>query len=100
MKTKYIQEIYYIAVFDSRNHAVQLYQYLLSRKLHQFQLIPTPCTLKAGCSYSIRFDVLEDYYILLIEAGKVNKKITSVYEAKRINKTRVLTQIEFKSETS
>ncbi|SDK54799.1 DUF3343 domain-containing protein [Natronincola ferrireducens] len=94
MGAKYVQNIYYIAVFDSRNYAVQLYQHLKRMRYKQFQLVSTPCVLNAGCSYSIRFDELEDYHILSREAEKLKKDIISIYEAKRVDRNRVLKQLD------
>lgn len=94
MKEKYIQDQYYIAVFDSRNHAMQLYQYLKKNNFSQFQLITTPCKIKAGCSYSIRFNKLEDYNLLLLEATKISKKISAIYMVRRVNKKRILKKLD------
>lgn len=93
--SRYIKDIYYIAVFDSKNHAVQLYQHLKRMRFNQFQLIPTPSMLKVGCSYSIEFDELEDYRLLVEEAEGIDKRINSVYEVKRENRNRVLKKLEF-----
>lgn len=93
MNRRQIEDIYYIAVFDSRNHAMQLYQHLKKNNLYQFQLISTPCKIKAGCSYSIKFTDLKDLELLKSEALNINKNITSIYLAERVNKTRVLKKI-------
>lgn len=93
MKEKYIQDQYYIAVFDSRNHAMQLYQHLKRNNFSQFQLIATPCKIKAGCSYSIKFNKLEDYDLLLAHATKIKKKISAVYIAEKVNRNRVLKKL-------
>ncbi|MCC5911508.1 MAG: DUF3343 domain-containing protein [Clostridiaceae bacterium] len=95
MRQVHLSDKYYIAVFDSKNHAVQVYQYLKQKKYQQFQLISTPCRIRAGCSYSIRFLTLEDYDILLKEVGDINKKIASIYEAEKVDKKRVLKELKF-----
>ncbi|AOY76973.1 DUF3343 domain-containing protein [Clostridium formicaceticum] len=94
MQQKSIIDKYYIAVFDSRNHAMQLHQHLKKMNLNQFQLISTPCKIKAGCSYSIKFLNLEDAKVLMEEADKMKKKISSIYSAERINKARVLKKLK------
>ena len=94
MKGKYMQDQYYIAVFDSRSHAIQLYNYLRKNRFYQFQLISTPCKIKAGCSYSIKFNNLEDHNILVDESNKIRKVISSIYMVQRINKNRVLKKLD------
>ncbi|AKL95208.1 hypothetical protein CACET_c17600 [Clostridium aceticum] len=94
MQQKSIVDKYYIAVFDSRNHAMQLHQHLRKARLDQFQLISTPCKIKAGCSYSIKFLNLEDAKKLMEEAEKIKKKVSSIYSAERVNKTRVLKKLK------
>jgi len=85
---------YYLAVFESRNHAIYFYQHLLMRRLYNFELVPTPCSLKAGCSYSIKFDSLDDYDTLEKEADVINKKITSLYIVESIDRKRYLRKIK------
>ncbi len=46
---------HYLAVFESRNHAILVYSLLEEGGQGQFQLIFTPCSLQAGCGYSIRY---------------------------------------------
>lgn len=94
MKEKQIQDKYYIAVFDSRSHAIQLYQRLKKMHYNQFKIISTPCIIKTGCSYSIRFDTLEDYHILMEEAKKINKIPSKAYTIERINKQRVISKLD------
>ena len=72
MERKYIRDKYYIAVFQSRNHALQLYQYLNRQKYTQYELISTPCKIKAGCSYSIKFIDLNEHELLKNVANKAN----------------------------
>ncbi|WP_244272617.1 DUF3343 domain-containing protein [Natronincola peptidivorans] len=88
------EESYYIAVFESKNHALQTYQHLEGLNLQQFQIIATPCKIKAGCSYSIRFDALEDLDVLIRETKRVHKKIASVYYVERTNRIRSFKKIK------
>lgn len=89
-----MEDIYYIVVFNSRNRGMQLYQYLKSRGYNQFQLIATPCKVKAGCGYAIKFNNLGDYYILNEVGKKINIHVLNLYEAKRKDRRRVLKKID------
>lgn len=46
---------YYLCVFESKNHAVYLMTALEGAGYKNFQLVSTPCGIKAGCSYCVRF---------------------------------------------
>lgn len=46
---------HYLCVFESKNHTLYLMKELESSVHKNFQLVSTPCGLKAGCSYSIKF---------------------------------------------
>jgi hypothetical protein len=91
---KQIESKYYLAVFESRNHAIQLHQYLQRSKLMQFELVSTPCKIKAGCSYSIKFDNLNELEILLMEARAFKKEIASVYLVQRSYGKRVIKKLD------
>jgi len=94
MERRYMKDKYYIAVFQSRNHAIQLYQYLNKQKYNQYELISTPCKIKAGCSYSIKFTDFNDYKLLENIATKSGRNILAIYEISRQNGKRVLNKIE------
>jgi len=98
MERRYMQDKYYIAVFQSRNHALQLYQYLNRQKYSQYELISTPCKIKAGCSYSIKFTDLKDHEFLQNLANESNRNILAIYEIVRQNGRRVLNKLDLKSQ--
>lgn len=91
---KQIERNYYLAVFESRNHAIHLHQYLQRNKLMQFELVSTPCKIKAGCSYSIKFDNLNELDLLVREARTINKEIASVYVVERSYGKRVIKKLD------
>ncbi|GAB6087941.1 DUF3343 domain-containing protein [Alkaliphilus crotonatoxidans] len=78
METKY-----YLAVFDSKNHAIYVHQLLRKKKIEGFELVSTPCKIKSGCSYSIKFSDFELHRVLTEEAASINKKIAAFYEVNR-----------------
>lgn len=84
---------YYIAVFHSRNHALQLYQTLKKKGLNHFELVSTPSRLKAGCGYSIKFKDMEDYNVLNKYAELTKRAISEVYSVKREDGKRVLKKL-------
>jgi len=98
MERRYITDKYYIAVFQSRNHAIQLYQYLSRQNYKQYELISTPCKIKAGCSYSIKFTDLKDYDFLQDLAEKSNRSILAIYEVARRSGRRVLNKLDLEKD--
>lgn len=74
---------YYLAVFDSKNHAIYVHQYLKKKKLEGYELVSTPCVIKSGCSYSIKFVNFQLHKELIEQAGEINKKIAAFYEVNR-----------------
>ncbi|QUH20604.1 DUF3343 domain-containing protein [Alkaliphilus sp. B6464] len=96
MERRYMKDKYYIAVFESRNHAIQLYQYLSRQHYSQYELVSTPCKIKAGCSYSIKFTDLKDYEFLKNLADKSARNILNMYEISRQNGKRILSKLDLK----
>lgn len=70
---------YYIAVFKSRNYAVQLYYKLEKGGYSMFQLISTPCQLRGGCSYSIKFTKLNDLNYFKNFSPDFEQEISGIY---------------------
>ena len=72
-------ENYYLCVFESKNYAILLYTLLEAEVKNIFQLVSTPCGLKAGCTYSIR--IPHKNYISLIksEVEASNLKEPKIY---------------------
>ncbi len=76
---------YYIAMFATKNHAVQVYYVLEKKGFANFQLISTPCRLQPGCGLCIRFNSLEDLKKLRRITNQYNRKIKQVYYIERKN---------------
>lgn len=85
---------YYIAVFGSRNYAIYLYHYLNKNKLSQYELVPTPCKIKAGCGYSIQFEDFKHYSFLQKLAERNNIQILAIYAINRRRGRRTLKKID------
>ncbi|WP_192930138.1 DUF3343 domain-containing protein [Alkaliphilus pronyensis] len=85
--------LYYIAVFESRNHAIYLYQHIKRNGIHEYELVSTPCQIKSGCSYSLKFKNLEDYKLVQEEAQKIKCKILSVYSVEKLKGKRILKKL-------
>ncbi|MCF6464134.1 putative Se/S carrier-like protein [Clostridium sp. Cult1] len=74
---------HYICVFKSKNMAVYTLT-ILERLGHKnFQLVSTPCGIKAGCSYSIKFSNIKYLNILRKEAMKIGAEIENIYLIER-----------------
>ncbi|CCQ97599.1 conserved hypothetical protein [[Clostridium] ultunense Esp] len=84
---------HYICVFKSKNMAVYMLT-ILERLGHKnFQLISTPCGIKAGCSYSIKFSNMRYFTIIEREAIKIGAEIEGVYLAERRNGRRIIKKV-------
>ncbi|WP_041720746.1 DUF3343 domain-containing protein [Alkaliphilus metalliredigens] len=98
MYEKLIHQEYYLMVFHSKSYVVQLYQYLRRNYENKFDLISTPCRLKAGCSYSLRFYQLDDLNIIKNILAEQPQHFSTtkgvVYLSQRVNKRRTFTKIE------
>lgn len=74
---------YYLAVFKSKNYAVQLHYKLEKAGYGIFQLVSTPCQLKGGCSYSIKFYKLSDVNYLKKYSTDFDEDISGIYYAEK-----------------
>ena len=88
-----METVYYLAVFDSKNHAIYLQQFLRRKNYSGFELVSTPCKIKAGCSYSIRFTNLEQRDILIEASDAIGKPIAGFYEVSRTYGRRIINKI-------
>jgi len=87
---------YYIAVFASKNHAVELH-HILARKGYNYELISTPCQLTAGCSYSIKFTHIQSIKHIIDTANEYNKEIKDIYKIYRRDGKKVAERVVKKS---
>ncbi|SCG83252.1 hypothetical protein DW1_1682 [Proteiniborus sp. DW1] len=90
---------YYIAVFKSRNYAVQLYYKLEKGGYSMFQLISTPCQLRGGCSYSIKFSKLNDLNYFKRFSPDFDQEIFGIYYVDKRNGTKIYEPISLNKST-
>lgn len=50
-----IRKNYYLCVFNSRSHTLFVYNLFEKEGKDIFQLVATPCVLRTGCGYAIKF---------------------------------------------
>lgn len=72
-------ENYYLCVFESKNHALLLYTLLESTSNNVAQLVSTPCSLKVGCTYSIRIPHKSYLSIIKNEAESIGIQAPRIY---------------------
>lgn len=72
-------EKYYVAIFKSKSHAIQVIYVLENLGYKNFQLISTPCEIQAGCGFSIKFDEIKYLEILKKEVICLHLNIESFY---------------------
>ncbi len=80
-----MNESYHIAVFETKNKAVFLYSILETIGYRNFQLISTPCVIKAGCNYSIKFGDRRYIDVIVNEAMELGLDIPDIYFAEKKN---------------
>ncbi len=74
---------YYISIFETKNKAVFLYSVLETMGYRIFQLISTPCAIKAGCNYSIKFPDKSHIDILINTAKEIGIEMPDIYYAEK-----------------
>lgn len=90
-----MEEKYYIAVFKSKNYAMQV-NYVLEKLGHkEFQLISTPCEIKAGCNYSIKFLNLDDFEKIKEVSIKLDVAIDDLYRIQRKDGRKVIKNLNY-----
>lgn len=87
---------YYLAVFKSKNHAIQLSSILQKKGYAKFQLISTPCRIKPGCSYSLKYEKPTDIQYIKREAENLSDLINGIYKVQRINGKKQYKEIHYR----
>ncbi len=80
-----MRDNYYLSVFKTKNQAVFLYSTLETMGYKVFQLVSTPCIIKAGCNYSIKFSDRRYVQIILNIAKDLEIEVPDIYFAEKIN---------------
>lgn len=84
---------YHICVFNTKNMAIYTFSILEGLGHKNFQLISTPCEIKAGCSYSIKFSNIRYLDILEKEAKEIGAEIQGVYLVERKEGKRTIEKV-------
>ena len=86
--------MYYIAVFKSKNHAMNIF-YALESKFPSLRLISTPAKISGGgCSFSIRFDDLNKLKYFKDVNKNVGEVIFAIYQVERSKKKDLYKEID------
>lgn len=88
-----LNDKYYICIFNTKNMAIYTFSILEGLGYKNFQLVSTPCEIKAGCSYSIKFSNIRYLDVLKKQAQKINAIIQDVYLVERKDRKRILEKI-------
>lgn len=91
-KTYINNQKYYLAILNSKNHAIKIFYTLQKKGIGHFNLVSAPCQLKKGCNYSLKFDNIDHFNILadLLE----DKSNVELYQVVRSNGTKHLNKID------
>ncbi|NLK44059.1 MAG: DUF3343 domain-containing protein [Tissierellia bacterium] len=76
---------FYISVFETKNKAIFLFSTLESKGYRGIQLVSTPCSIKAGCNYAIKFVNKKYIDIIKKEGEELGIYNIDIYFARRIN---------------
>ncbi|HEY8361479.1 MAG TPA: DUF3343 domain-containing protein [Tissierellaceae bacterium] len=76
---------FYLSVFQTKNQAIFLHSRLQSKGHTGVKLVSTPCSIKAGCNYSIKFRNKNYIDILKKEAKEIGIDKIDFYYANRVN---------------
>jgi hypothetical protein len=87
------EETYYIAVFKSKNHAIQVFSLLEKLGYKKFKLIPSPTSIGVGCNYSIKFKDINDLNIIKQQIYGTNIRIEAVYMHEKKNRIKNISYI-------
>lgn len=90
-----VKDKYYICVFDSKNKAIYLHSILDKTGNKNFQLISTPCRIKAGCNYSIKFMHISHLQTIKRKAEELNLGKYRVFHVENINRNFKYEEIKF-----
>lgn len=86
---------YYLAIFKSKNHAIQLNSRLEKKGYRKFQLISTPCKIKHGCSFSLKYEKPTDLQYIKREMENLKELISGIYHVQRINGQKQYKEIHY-----
>lgn len=84
---------YYFVIINTRNQAIALYYSMERRALPFYQLISTPCHIRAGCNYAIKFNTLKHYQILKKEAALHKVQLGELYHFHYVKGKRVYDKV-------
>lgn len=84
---------HYICVFKTKNMAIYTLTTLERLGYKNFQLISTPCEIKAGCNYSIKFNDIDYLDILEKQAKKIGAEIQNIYLIERKEGKKIIKKI-------
>lgn len=80
-----MEDNFYLSTFETKNKAVYLYSTLENKGYGAFKLVSTPCNIKAGCNYAIRFSNKKYIEIIVREAEELGIEPPTTYYAKKIS---------------
>lgn len=88
-----MEENFYLSTFETKNKAMYLYTELDKKGYGAFRLVSTPCNIKAGCNYAIRFYNKKYLDIIMKEAEKIGLEPPLTYYAKRTSGRYIYTKL-------
>ena len=86
--------MYYIAVFKTKNHAMNIFYALEEKRITPLELISTPAKIVGGCSFSIKFDDLSKLQYFKQVNNKLSDALYGVYSVEKLNGKKHYEQLE------
>lgn len=78
--------IYYIAVFKTKNNAMNMFFTLEKKGITSIELISTPLKISGGCSFSIKFTDLNKLEYFEQINPNLENELKGVYIVEKLNK--------------
>lgn len=72
---------YYLAIFRTKNKAIMLYSMLEDAGYKNFTLVTSPCIIKTGCNYAIKFKDKTHISTISLESDRLGIESPQIYLA-------------------
>lgn len=78
--------MYYIAVFKTKNNAMNVFYTLEKKGVESLELISTPLKISGGCSFSIKFYDLDKLKYFKEINPNIKDDLKGIYILEKLNK--------------
>ena len=76
---------YYLVILETKNQSMFLHSALEKSGYNNFQIVSTPCAIKTGCNYSLKFGDLRYSNIIFKKAKEMGMEKPNIYFVEKKN---------------